>query len=83
MEEHEFALGTTRHILERMGVDTLGAWDAQAAEGRQARGLVNRCQDANRPMSKSAIGVNVLAGPRRVWHFHNDPAHAWMLAATG
>jgi 5-deoxy-D-glucuronate isomerase len=21
----------------------------------------------------------VMAGPHRVWHFHNDPAHAWML----
>jgi 5-deoxy-glucuronate isomerase len=21
----------------------------------------------------------VMAGPRREWHFHNDPAHEWML----
>jgi 5-deoxy-glucuronate isomerase len=24
--------------------------------------------------------LNVMAGPRRVWHFKNDPAHEWMLA---
>jgi 5-deoxy-glucuronate isomerase len=24
--------------------------------------------------------LNVMAGPQRVWKFHNDPAHAWMLA---
>jgi 5-deoxy-glucuronate isomerase len=24
--------------------------------------------------------LNVMAGPKRVWKFHNDPAHAWMLA---
>jgi 5-deoxy-glucuronate isomerase len=24
--------------------------------------------------------LNVMAGPRREWHFHNDPAHEWMIA---
>jgi 5-deoxy-glucuronate isomerase len=24
--------------------------------------------------------LNVMAGPQRVWHFKNDPAHEWMLA---
>ncbi|HEY8382228.1 MAG TPA: 5-deoxy-glucuronate isomerase [Microvirga sp.] len=23
--------------------------------------------------------LNVMAGPRRTWRFHNDPAHEWML----
>ena len=23
--------------------------------------------------------LNVMAGPKRIWRFHNDPAHAWML----
>ena len=25
--------------------------------------------------------LNVMAGPRRAWRFHNDPAHEWMLSA--
>jgi 5-deoxy-glucuronate isomerase len=25
--------------------------------------------------------LNVMAGPKRVWRFHNDPAHEWMLKA--
>lgn len=25
--------------------------------------------------------LNVMAGPKRVWKFHNDPAHEWMLGA--
>jgi len=25
--------------------------------------------------------LNVMAGPHRAWHFHNDPAHEWMLAS--
>ncbi len=23
--------------------------------------------------------LNVMAGPRRLWRFHNDPAHAWIM----
>ncbi len=26
--------------------------------------------------------LNVMAGPRRIWKFHNDPAHEWMLKPT-
>lgn len=26
--------------------------------------------------------LNVMAGPRRIWKFHNDPAHEWMLQPT-
>lgn len=25
--------------------------------------------------------LNVMAGPRRAWRFHNDPAHEWLLKA--
>ena len=25
--------------------------------------------------------LNVMAGPKRAWRFHNDPAHEWMLKA--
>ena len=33
------------------------------------------------PHGYTSYYLNVMAGPRRVWHFHNDPAHEWMLAA--
>jgi 5-deoxy-glucuronate isomerase len=26
---------------------------------------------------------NVMAGPKRVWHFHNDPAHEWIVSRKG
>jgi 5-deoxy-glucuronate isomerase len=26
--------------------------------------------------------LNVMAGPKRTWKFHNEPAHAWLLAQT-
>jgi 5-deoxy-glucuronate isomerase len=31
------------------------------------------------PHGYTSYYLNVMAGPRRVWHFHNDPAHEWML----
>ena len=34
------------------------------------------------PHGYTSYYLNVMAGPRRVWHFHNDPAHEWMLTQT-
>ena len=25
--------------------------------------------------------LNTMAGPKRLWRFHNDPAHAWLMNA--
>jgi 5-deoxy-glucuronate isomerase len=33
------------------------------------------------PHGYQSYYLNVMAGPTREWHFHNDPAHEWMLAA--
>ena len=31
------------------------------------------------PFGYESYYLNVMAGPRREWHFKNDPAHEWML----
>jgi len=31
------------------------------------------------PYGYESYYLNVMAGPKRVWHFRNDPAHEWML----
>jgi 5-deoxy-glucuronate isomerase len=31
------------------------------------------------PHGYTSYYLNVMAGPHRAWHFHNDPAHEWML----
>jgi 5-deoxy-glucuronate isomerase len=31
------------------------------------------------PHGYESYYLNVMAGPTRKWHFHNDPAHEWML----
>ena len=35
------------------------------------------------PHGYTSYYLNVMAGPRRVWHFKNDPAHEWMLMRSG
>ena len=27
--------------------------------------------------------LNVMAGPKRVWKFHNAPAHEWLFTGVG
>ncbi|MES3021567.1 MAG: 5-deoxy-glucuronate isomerase [Pseudomonadota bacterium] len=34
------------------------------------------------PYGYDSYYLNVMAGPKREWHFKNDPAHEWMLKAT-
>lgn len=31
------------------------------------------------PYGYDSYYLNVMAGPRREWHFHNDPAHEWII----
>jgi 5-deoxy-glucuronate isomerase len=35
------------------------------------------------PHGYTSYYLNVMAGPRRAWHFHNDPRHEWMLRQAG
>ena len=34
------------------------------------------------PHGYQSYYFNVMAGPKRVWHFHNDPAHEWIFSAA-
>ena len=34
------------------------------------------------PYGYESYYLNVMAGPKREWHFRNDPAHEWMLDST-
>ena len=33
------------------------------------------------PCGYRSYYFNVMAGPKRVWHFHNDPVHEWIISA--
>jgi 5-deoxy-glucuronate isomerase len=34
------------------------------------------------PHGYQSYYFNVMAGPKRIWHFYNDPAHEWILSAA-
>lgn len=34
------------------------------------------------PHGYTSYYLNVMAGPVRAWHFHNDPQHEWMLQSS-
>jgi 5-deoxy-glucuronate isomerase len=34
------------------------------------------------PHGYQSYYFNVMAGPKRVWHFYNDPAREWILSAA-
>jgi hypothetical protein len=31
------------------------------------------------PYGYESYYLNVMAGPKRAWHFNNDPAHPWII----
>ena len=33
------------------------------------------------PHGYESYYLNVMAGPKRVWKFHNDPDHEWIISA--
>jgi 5-deoxy-glucuronate isomerase len=64
---------STRRSLDRRSDDRRGS--------RRRHGAA-RLSPVIVPHGYPSYFRDVMAGPRRVWHFHNDPAHAWMLAPT-
>jgi hypothetical protein len=34
------------------------------------------------PHGYQSYYFNVMAGPKRAWHFRNDPVHDWMFSAA-
>ncbi len=37
---------------------------------------------SGRRMANDLFYLNVMVGATRIWRFHNDPAHAWMLTRS-
>ncbi|MCB6185066.1 5-deoxy-glucuronate isomerase, partial [Leeia sp. TBRC 13508] len=33
------------------------------------------------PYGYESYYLNVMAGPKRQWHFKNDPAHEWLISS--
>ena len=66
--------------FQRVYTDDRSLDEAMTVENRDVVMVPRGYHPVVVPHGYTSYYLNVMAGPRRVWHFHNDPAHEWMLA---
>jgi 5-deoxy-glucuronate isomerase len=66
--------------LQRVYTDDRSLDETLAASDRDVVLVPRGYHPVAAPHGYDLYYLNVMAGPRRVWKFHNDPAHAWMVA---
>jgi 5-deoxy-glucuronate isomerase len=73
---------TQGFIFQRVYSDSRDLDESMAVEDRDVVLVPRGYHPVVVPHGYESYYFNVMAGPRRVWHFHNDPAHEWMLSAS-
>ncbi len=66
--------------FQRVYTDDRSLDEAMTVEDRDVVMIPRGYHPVVVPHGYTSYYLNVMAGPQRAWHFHNDPAHAWMLA---
>jgi 5-deoxy-glucuronate isomerase len=67
------------YALQRVYTDDRSIDATMAAEDGDVVMVPRGYHPVTMPHAYQGYYLNVMAGPRRVWHFKNDPAHEWML----
>ncbi len=67
-------------VFQRVYTDDRSLDQAMAVEDRDVVMVPRGYHPVIVPHGYTSYYLNVMAGPQRVWHFRNDPAHEWMLA---
>jgi 5-deoxy-glucuronate isomerase len=67
-------------VFQRVYTDSRDIDESMAVEDRNVVLVPRGYHPVVVPHGYQSYYFNVMAGPKRVWHFHNDPAHEWMLA---
>jgi 5-deoxy-glucuronate isomerase len=67
------------YALQRVYTDSRDIDETMAAEDGDVVMVPRGYHPVTMPHAYQGYYLNVMAGPRRVWHFKNDPAHEWML----
>jgi 5-deoxy-glucuronate isomerase len=67
------------YALQRVYTDDRSIDETMAAEDGDVVMVPRGYHPVTMPHAYQGYYLNVMAGPRRVWHFKNDPAHEWML----
>jgi 5-deoxy-glucuronate isomerase len=70
------------YALQRVYTDDRSLDEALVVEDRDVVLVPRGYHPVGAPHGYQLYYLNVMAGPRRIWRFHNDPAHEWMLAQT-
>jgi len=66
-------------VFQRVYTDDRSLDEALAVEDRDVVLVPRGYHPVVVPHGYTSYYLNVMAGPERVWHFRNDPAHEWML----
>ena len=68
------------YVLHRVYDDSRELDETMAAEDRTVVLVPRGYHPVGAPHGYESYYLNVMAGPKRVWKFYNDPAHEWMLS---
>jgi 5-deoxy-glucuronate isomerase len=66
-------------VFQRVYTDDRSLDESMAVEDRDVVMVPRGYHPVVVPHGYTSYYLNVMAGPQRVWHFRNDPAHEWML----
>jgi 5-deoxy-glucuronate isomerase len=69
-------------VFQRVYSDSRDIDESMAVEDRNVVLVPRGYHPVVVPHGYDSYYFNVMAGPKRVWHFHNDPAHEWIIAGT-
>jgi 5-deoxy-glucuronate isomerase len=69
-------------IFQRIYTDSRDIDESMAVEDRDVVLVPRGYHPVVVPHGYQSYYFNVMAGPKRVWHFYNDPAHEWILSAA-
>ncbi|WP_215409626.1 5-deoxy-glucuronate isomerase [Janthinobacterium sp. JC611] len=64
---------------QRVYTDDRSLDEAMAVENHDVVMVPRGYHPVTVPYGYDGYYLNVMAGPRRVWHFKNDPAHDWLM----
>ena len=68
------------YVLHRVYDNSRDLDETMAAEDRTVVLVPRGYHPVGAPHGYESYYLNVMAGPKRIWKFKNDPAHEWMLS---
>ena len=68
------------YVLHRVYDDSRTLDETMAAEDRSVVLVPRGYHPVGAPHGYESYYLNVMAGPKRIWKFKNDPNHEWMLS---